>query len=663
MNDQLRLVLTGIVLLLVMPFKSALAVTTPVRNPKMLNDSVREQVNYLNYFLSHRGYWYAPNHDYARSLEELIHFVEDDNIDTVISKILHYQQTDSRVFVRPDDHVSDSLSVDGYMSAPELRQKLKQVDRSVRSTIVPENIPLPDALFKSVDSKVNLVAKGQEEWLLEHHKVQLPDSLKSITVLPDSLIPNADDRQRIHRLDSLRKEILDQARQTYNQQLISNYKDSIAVVYRNEYIRTAVYKVQKQFSDSVSSHNRLVLSEYNQKVIRQVNDSVMKVVASLRNYAANDSTFVKFKNLSNDSTGIWLRRNDPHYTRLYVQNEQHDSVGIRIENVDKNTMKLLVDDAVMISRFARRPTRGFRFKQLDPMEAGLKKVPQYYEIITPWTLTAKPNMGFTQTGVTRWKSGGGSSFAFLFTFNGTANYAKDDVSWKNTLELRDGWVKPGSGMIEKNDDDIELTSRVGLTAYKKWNYSTEVDIQSQLFDGWYDYSSKDSLISSFLSPADIVFKVGMEYSPNSKFSVLLSPISSKTVVVKDIDHIDETSYGLTAGRHAYWQVGFNADIEYEKELTSDITLNTKYKMFMNYGSPFRKYDVDWENDLTIKFNSFINMNAMVHWVYDDDVKFDTGRVDEDGNAVLKAKWQCKELITIGFTYTLSKNVYRRKKIN
>lgn len=48
-------------------------------------------------------------------------------------------------------------------------------------------------------------------------------------------------------------------------------------------------------------------------------------------------------------------------------------------------------------------------------------------------------------------------------------------------------------------------------------------------------------------------------------------------------------------------------------------------------------------------------------LYDDNVTFATGKYDS-GAEIYKAKWQTKELTTIGFSYKLSKHVYQRKKI-
>jgi hypothetical protein len=106
----------------------------------------------------------------------------------------------------------------------------------------------------------------------------------------------------------------------------------------------------------------------------------------------------------------------------------------------------------------------------------------------------------------------------------------------------------------------------------------------------------------------------------------------------------------------------NADLSYKKNFGTNLTYETKYKMFINY-TKLSSFDVNWENTLTAKLTNVINMTMMLNMIYDDDVTFATNRVDSNGKTIYKPKWQTKELITIGFTYKLNKNVYRRKDVN
>jgi hypothetical protein len=133
--------------------------------------------------------------------------------------------------------------------------------------------------------------------------------------------------------------------------------------------------------------------------------------------------------------------------------------------------------------------------------------------------------------------------------------------------------------------------------------------------------------------------------------------------VRDTARVDQTNYGVPADSRSFWDPGLNADLRYRVNLTPTITYETKYKMFINYQSPFKKLDVNWENTVVAQLTDRINMTFMLYLLYDDNVTFPTGKIDSGGNEIYKAKLQTKELMTVGFSYKINKHVYSRKKLN
>jgi len=649
----------GLFFVLIVSHTSAIPLFPEIKEEEN-KDSVKVSVDYLKYFLQRQGNWYPKSADLERNLNSLIHFVEDEKIDTVLFRLANYRSDDQFYFYRSPKRVPDSLSVPGYISQSHLNERLKRIDRSVKSSIIKEQIPVPEELFMDIDSKVRLVPQNDAEWLVRNSKITLPDSLRTFSAIPDSMISDPADLRKVQRLNSARRVLLEKARIEYNSKIRKHYIDSVSNAYRNDYIAAYSRQIQKEFADSVRRQNYSRLVQFNDSVMKAVNDSIRNVLKILASYAEKDSVSVWLHNSDRDSVQMWLRNDDPYFTRLFIKNEQNDSLGVRVENTGKHSMRFLIDDGVTFSRFARRQTKDVNLPAFKA-ESSLRKVEQRYSIVTPWTMTGKSNLGFTQTALSNWKAGGDNSLAFLFVFDGAADYAKNNITWKNSLQLRNGWVKPGGDKIEKNDDAVELISRFGLKAAKNWYYSAEGDFRTQFFNG-YKYPNREQAISAFLSPAYLVLKLGMDYNPNKQFSLLLSPFSAKMTYVRDTANVDATSYGIDEGKRSYWQSGLSTDLNWTKQITPDISYNTKYKMFINYASPFSKFDTRWENDLSVRLSTFINMNVRYYLVYDDDAKFDTGRKDDDGNAILKAKWQMKELISIGFSYTLNKKIYKRKRI-
>ena len=646
-----RFFVMGIFLMFAVQFSFASSNADSRRKEAETQDSIKTSVDYLKYFLERQGNWFPKDPWLEKNLFGLVHFVEDDKIDTVLYKLGQYKNNNQFYFYRSPSDVSDSLSVSGYLSAMAIAERLKRLDRSVKSNFVKGQISVPERLFKNMDSRIKFISSENAEWLVKNSKVTLPDSLKSYRAIPDSLMTNAADLKKLQRMDRARRAFLEKARIAYNDGLRKQYRDSVSAAYRQEYVNAYSRQVQKEVADSLKRNNFTILVHYNDSVMKAVNDSVTSVLRILTAYAENDSAAVVLKNSDNDSTLLWTRKNDPHFTRIFIKNEQNDSLGVRVENLGKNALRLFIDDGgVSLSRYTKRQIKDAKLTT-QITSSKLQSVTQRYRVESPWTLTGNSNLGFTQTGITHWKSGGESALALLFTFKGTANYAKRNVTWNNTVELSDGWVKPGGGMLEKNEDELDIITRLGLKAAKSWNYSAEVTFQTQLFNG-YNYPDRENIISDFLSPAYMNFKLGMDYTPSKNLSLLLSPISSKMIYVRDTAHVDVTDFGIDKGRKTYWQPGFNADFSWTKKISDDISFNTTYNMFINYLDPFSDlFDIDWQSKLIMQLNTFVNMTATYHAVYDNDVLFDD-----------QTRWQMKDIITIGFNYKLNKQIYRRKKL-
>jgi hypothetical protein len=329
-------------------------------------------------------------------------------------------------------------------------------------------------------------------------------------------------------------------------------------------------------------------------------------------------------------------------------------------------MFMLIDDGVTISRYKPKETKEFDFRTLEENITSLKPVGKSYEVETPWIIGGEGNVGFTQTYLSNWKKGGQSAIASLIVMKGFANYKRADgiIKWDNSGEFRNGWIRQGGKeeQIQKNDDKFEITSRFGVSAYKKWYYSAEFNFETQFFRGFeYPREEDETPISAFMAPSRMFFKVGMEYKPNKEFSLLLSPVTVKNVYVRDTSLIDQTKFGIDANKKSFWEPGLNTDIYLKKSITKDITYETKYKMFINYKAPFEKHDINWENTFVMKLNNYINMRLLVHLIYDDDVLFP---VYDNNDVVIgeKSKLQVKEFFSIGFTYKINHNVQHSKRI-
>ena len=628
-------------------------------------DSVKLGVDYLKHLLNGKDGWQLTDDELGKDIRGLVHFIEDEKIDTILYNIGKYQDNgEKNYFTRPAEQVADSLDVPGYVSHEELVEQLLRIDREVKTSVVRDEIPVPEQLFENMTQKVRLLEKNEAHLLLSNSLVILPDSLKSFQTIPDSSMISSEELQRMHRLDSIKNDILEQARLAYNNNMLQYYIDSVSDNYRDLYVHEIIGQEQEIKKAEVVEMNHYMLSVYNDSVQTSINSTISDYIDLMAQQAELEPNDFLIYNSDGDSTQMWLQKYARYSKRVYIKNEQNDSLGIRIQNLDKNAVQILIDDGVTFTRFAEKQKKDFRFKEELLPEKGLRKVNKLYNVSTPWILGGDGTVGFSQTYLSNWKKGGKSALSTLTVLKGFANYSVDKKKWENNIEIRNGWLKPGGDKIQKNDDKFRFTSRFGVSAFKKWYYSAELDFETQFFYG-YKYPDRDKPISGFMAPSRTLLKFGLDYKPNKNFSLFLSPFTSKTVYVRDTLKIDASKFGIKAGKKRYWEPGLNADLKYKREIATGVSFETKYRMFFNYSAPFTKFDVNWENNFVMRMNDYMNMRVMLHFIYDDNVKFPIyGEIDGERVEIGKeAKWQMKEFITIGFSYKLSKRIYKRERIN
>ena len=624
-------------------------------------------IGLLKRYFEHDSLWHVTHPETEKSVRGLIHFIEDQPIDSIQRSIETKMSTPEFRFVyRLPEHVADSLQVPGYISADYKNREMERITASLQKKFFENELQVPVSLVSDLEVKAGVIGPADGKRLFESRYYQLPDSLQLPDVIPDAMMQSPSDFRRFLRLDSMRTQYIEEKRRAYNDSLINAYRSNIIENYRRQLYEQERSVRYKQLSDSINVNNYHVLKQYNDDVMAMVNDSISVILGELMEYAEFiDTTTVRITNLLGEESSIFLQHDNPYFSRIWLKNEQNDSLRLLVKSTGKRSMQMLIDDGVTFSRFKPRQTKDFDFSTLQQRMSGLTGVRERYQVITPWRIGGDGNVGFTQTYLENWEKGGQSALALQIILKGYANYSRHDgkVKWENSSEIRNGYIRPGGegAELQKNDDKFEVTSRFGVSAFKKWYYSAEFNYTTQFFNGYrYPRANFPNPISTFMSPARTFFKVGLDYKPNNNFSLLLSPLTAKNVFVLDTARIDQTKFGLARDERSAWEPGLNTDIFYRRSINSSITYETKYKMFINYLQPTGNLDVNWENTLHMKLTENINMRLLIHLIYDQKVKSPV----YDANDVKigdKTKLQLKEFFTVGFNYKINKQVTRTRK--
>lgn len=293
----------------------------------------------------------------------------------------------------------------------------------------------------------------------------------------------------------------------------------------------------------------------------------------------------------------------------------------------------------------------------DKSEENLKA-----DSVEAWDIGGTVALGMSHISLTNWAAGGQNSISASGLLNLYAHYKEGKSLWENYFDIGYGSIKQGknAGWV-KTDDKVDFTSKFGQQAKGKWYYAGLLNFKTQMTPG-YNYPNDSVKISNALSPAYILFALGMDYKPGKNLTFYVSPVTMKLTIVNDQSLADAGAFGMkeasfdTSG--AMVKKGENLRSEFggyirmfvRKEVAENITVQTKLDLFSNYLNNPQNIDVSWEVLISMKVNKFFAATLSTHLLYDDDVDI---AVDTNGDGVYDAsgpRVQFKEVLVVGFSY-------------
>lgn len=280
------------------------------------------------------------------------------------------------------------------------------------------------------------------------------------------------------------------------------------------------------------------------------------------------------------------------------------------------------------------------------------------DTIKNWKVENKVSLNFSQSYFSNWSAGGESTLATTGKYSVLAKYAKEKHKWDNWLDLALGYSLIGENDPMKTDDKIELISSYGYKIHDKWYASLLMTFKSQFAKGYEYKVDSTNYVSKFMAPGTIDLGPGIEWKPNEHFSVNFSPMTGKWIIVNDQGLADAGAFGLdpatvdTNGvitEHASKvksMFGAKVLTVLNYEIFKNVNFNTKLELFSDYLDNPQNIDVNWQIALTLKVNSWLNVNINTELIYDDNIMFFNDNGDPIG-----PRTQFNENMQVGLTAT------------
>jgi hypothetical protein len=268
-----------------------------------------------------------------------------------------------------------------------------------------------------------------------------------------------------------------------------------------------------------------------------------------------------------------------------------------------------------------------------------------------WKTGGLYNLTFNQAALSNWSAGGDKSAISLNTLlNLYAYYVDGRRSWDNFLNVQYGIASTTSLGTRKTNDLFDITSKYGYDLGKKWYLSGLFDFRTQFAPG-YNYPSADSrvLTSDFMAPAYLLLSLGMNYKPNTNFSLFLSPATIRELIVNNDSLAAQGAFGVDSGKKSRFEFGAYVSVNYNSNLSKTASYVGRLDLFSDYLDNPQNIALFMTNVLNVKVTNVLSMNLAVTLIYDDRIK----SVKADGTFGGPAL-QLQEILGIGLAYKFAK---------
>ncbi len=243
-----------------------------------------------------------------------------------------------------------------------------------------------------------------------------------------------------------------------------------------------------------------------------------------------------------------------------------------------------------------------------------------------------------QGSLKNWAAGGDVfSFSLNSYFGLWARYKKDKISWDNNANFNYGVLNTTSQGTRKNDDRIDMTTKLGYALADKVNVSFLTNFQSQFSKGYkYKQDDERDLLSNFMAPGYLLISLGIDYKPVDGLSIFVSPLTSRWVFVMNDSLSSIGSYGVSPGKHVKNEIGAFASITYNKKITPNISYIGKLDLFSNYKDQPQNVDLLMNHMLNFKISKVLSANFGLDLIYDDNIKLFGKNNDSPGLQIRQA---------------------------
>jgi hypothetical protein len=252
-----------------------------------------------------------------------------------------------------------------------------------------------------------------------------------------------------------------------------------------------------------------------------------------------------------------------------------------------------------------------------------------------WATYWSTGLNGAQASYDNWSQGGVNTISVTASTVFDAKYRQNRFAYAFATNLKYGKAQLEDEGTRKTDDRIAVNNKFSyLFTDEYWSAFANINFSTQ-FDKGFNYSEDPpQLISKFFAPAYFTQIVGIAYSPSDYFSAEAG-LATKETIVSDTQLSER--YGLEPGEKFRFEPGYSLAMNFEKEVFSNVRLNSSVETFTNLQNHVDNTDVNFSNELIGKINDVMNMSFQFVIIYDSD---------------FSRQVQIKQVLSVGLSYDI-----------
>lgn len=384
------------------------------------------------------------------------------------------------------------------------------------------------------------------------------------------------------------------------------FKDSVEAVYKRIFTVDSVSADTLPFEYNVNMYKLFFVPVLYQEPLQrkmrpELNDFPFSQ-SETESYSDIMSQYTKVRNEALDSLVSCLLYN--LYLTDFTQNYVSEEV---IKEYETFTPVVIKEEEIKERVFTLfQPESNFRTDK--PIDASISiSKPNF------WRLQGNGSLQFSQNYISpNWYKGGESSNSILSYLMFNINYNdKQKIEFDNRVEAKVGFMTVPSDTIHKyniTSDLLRLTSKLGVKAFDRWYYTIYAEFNTQFFNNY--KVNTDTRVSSFMSPANLIINLGLDYKlslPKIELSTLYSPLTYNFRYVGD-PLVDPTQFGINPGEKILHSFGSTFQLNMRWTIIPSIVWESRLNYFTNY----HKIETEWENTYSFVLNRYLSAKLFVH---------------------------------------------------